>query len=301
MDGTREARARASEDYERLQLRRIDALQFKLQREINIRDDEIARLKTDIALTRGKADTISHAVQQSENLLDSQRADLKKRLSEAKSQVELRRAVIEKEHQDAVKSLDEDHQAETVKLRARLRSALFDRDRPVPVDDVDAFLNAIRGPRAPTKDLSGKNRRDSIRSELKGIESMNERTEKQIQYLRRKLSALRKKLGARQRVFSEEPVGVELEEESRLVESDHGHGAEEEIGDSHVPASEAGAEEASEKYGSDTSERAESGQSSEGRPPRHKKGRAESQAERQRVSERLAEIRALQEEGEGPK
>jgi hypothetical protein len=56
----------ARDDFRRVHSRIVESVQFKIQREINIRDDEISRLKSDLAFLRGKAHTVADTTQTSQ-------------------------------------------------------------------------------------------------------------------------------------------------------------------------------------------------------------------------------------------
>jgi hypothetical protein len=64
-----ESLVRARDDFGRAQMRRVDALRFKLQREINLKEDEIQRLQTELVFARGRAETISDKITYSQGAL----------------------------------------------------------------------------------------------------------------------------------------------------------------------------------------------------------------------------------------
>jgi chromosome segregation ATPase len=192
MDARDSGRERGQDDFERLQFRRTDALQFKLQRDINIRDDEICRLKTDLALIRGKADPFK----QSDESLEKHRMELDRKVFEAKSQFERRRSRIESEHQQALQALELRHSAETQKLEKRLRSVLFESNLLKPIDAIDAFLSSMRIPKPKVDSAAKKKRRDAIRSEITEIEGKTRASNSRLNDLKAQLHDARKKLQA---------------------------------------------------------------------------------------------------------
>jgi predicted RNase H-like nuclease (RuvC/YqgF family) len=194
MDRNDQSRVRECDDFDKLQVRRAEALHFRFQREIKIRDDEIARLETDLALVRGRADIISGTIRPSDKRLESHLGVLRNQAFEARSQCDVRRSKIQSEQEAALRELDANHEAAVERQRRKLRSVLFDANRPALIDDVEVFLNLLRGPRPSPSEIRTQKRWESLRNEVTRFEEANALSKVQIQNLKEEIEKLREKV-----------------------------------------------------------------------------------------------------------
>jgi hypothetical protein len=188
MSGPDSSCGRARDDFDRLQFRRADALRFRLQREINLKDDEVSRLMTELALIRGRAETVSDKVAQSKKPFESQCASLKRKLFEARSGYDLKRTKIETEHQARLRELESSHDSEMKQLQSHFQAIALDANRPAPVDEVDAFLDSVR----PVQNKLRKNGQ-LVGDDLNRLKQLNQMAEERIENLKADLSAALRK------------------------------------------------------------------------------------------------------------
>jgi hypothetical protein len=130
--------------YDRLQFRIADSLQFKLQREITVRDDEIARLNAELATLLAQVGALSVA-HLSQNALSSKVAALREKLLNARTSLDIKRAHLETEHVKVMQELRDKHEREIEKLQT------VAVDRSPLRDSVDTFLESVRGRRVRTR------------------------------------------------------------------------------------------------------------------------------------------------------
>jgi hypothetical protein len=217
MSGGDSSHGRARDDFDRLQFRRADALRFKLQRDINLKDDEISRLTTELALVRGRSETVSDKVIQSKKPLESQCASLRKKLFEARSENDVKRTKIETEHQTKLRELESSHDADVKRLQLHFQTLALDDNRPPPVDEVDAFLESVR----PIQKKNG----CSVRDELGRLQRLNELAAERAENLRADLAASLRKLKTHTNI-EPAPIGTGLDaalkklEEERISEKE---------------------------------------------------------------------------------
>jgi hypothetical protein len=134
---------RARDDFHRVHSRIVDSVQFKIQREINIRDDEISRLKSDLAFLRGKVHTAADTANTSQKQIAERRSRLQMKVAEAKTNADMRQTKLAIEHGNVMHELESRHHAEVAALGSKLEAVMFSR-QPDDPDPIDEFLEAMR-------------------------------------------------------------------------------------------------------------------------------------------------------------
>jgi hypothetical protein len=215
-------RTRAEGDFNRLQLRRVDALQFKLQREIRLRSDEISRLKSELAFLRGRAEALPDTTDRSQQPLQSHCATLRHKAFHARTNYELKYSALNKQHQETLYEIEKGHQAEVRRLRTQL-DAVLEPIPPPQIDEVDAFLSSVRAPnRNCSKHLPTPSEPDRLEEENRAAEDL-------VADLKAKVRTARKKLKARQVSESAEKAELAILEAERATETERAHEMEEAI------------------------------------------------------------------------
>jgi hypothetical protein len=134
--------------------------------------------------------------------------DLKNKIFEARSQLDIRQSKIQIEHQEALREMEMNYQTQLEQHRWKLRSALFGRAHTVPTDDVDVFLNVLRGPQPSPEEIRERKHRESLESELTRFEKANHVSEGRIKDLKEKIDNLRKKLNEFENSEEDESVDI---------------------------------------------------------------------------------------------
>ena len=135
---------RANNHFDRMTSRLADSFQFRIQEEINIRDDEIARLKSDLAYFRGMARTVNDSTKTKQKSVVEQYSELKKALFDAKSQLEMEKSQMAIEHAKTLRRMDAKHNSEVESIRRQIESIEFPAPKKPPrkPDPVKEFVKA---------------------------------------------------------------------------------------------------------------------------------------------------------------
>ena len=125
----------ASEHFDRIERRVADSVQFRIQQEINLRDDEIARLRSDLRYLRGMANSVSDMTGQA---LVQRCGEMKTWLAQARSRLELQKTELAIEHAKKLREIEARHNRELMEAQRKLTerskteviSSVFVRDIP---------------------------------------------------------------------------------------------------------------------------------------------------------------------------
>ena len=107
----------ASEHFDRIERRVADSVQFRIQQEINLRDDEIARLRSDLRYLRGMANSVSDMTGQA---LAQRCGEMKTWLAQARSRLELQKAELAIEHARKLREIEARHNRELTEAQHKL-------------------------------------------------------------------------------------------------------------------------------------------------------------------------------------
>lgn len=110
---------------DRIQARIMDSVQFRLQQQINLKNDEIARLQSDLALLKGEIDTFSDTLKSKQKSTKEADTDINKQIAQAKHEAELKILRCKKDHSKKLQSIDEQHQNEIRTLQKSLENTIF--------------------------------------------------------------------------------------------------------------------------------------------------------------------------------
>jgi hypothetical protein len=134
---------RARDNFQRVHSRIVDSVQFKIQREIHIRDDEISRLKSDLAQLRGKAHTAADTTQTSQKQITDRHSHLRNKVAEAKTNADMKRTRLALEHENVMQELESRHRSEVAALDSMLEGVMLS-PRSTDPDPIDEFLDSMR-------------------------------------------------------------------------------------------------------------------------------------------------------------
>lgn len=144
--GDSQTRTTAREDYDRVQSRVLDALHFKLQQAINLKDDEIARLEDEITYLKGQLEASEMqmpkgSIQTSETILN-----LKRKIFKAQQKSAMLISQTKTKFAQDMKELAASHQEHVKALRQQIEMQLLGDVNPTKIkkqDEVDEFLESL--------------------------------------------------------------------------------------------------------------------------------------------------------------
>lgn len=149
------AKATAQDHFDRIHSRVLDSVQFKIQSEINLKDDEISRLRNDLAFFRGRIETISDTIRTGSKTKVEQYSDLKKKLFEAQSKLSLQKTQMGIEHARTIQKMERQHTKQLNNTRAQLEQK---RGCESSDDSVDLFVNVLRSATSRAKNTANRKR-----------------------------------------------------------------------------------------------------------------------------------------------
>ena len=110
---------------ERIQARIMDSVQFRLQQQINLKNDEIARLQSDLSLLKGEIDTFSDTLKAKQKSTKEADKDINQKVTQAKHEAELKILQCKKEHSKKLQLIEQQHQSEVQSLQQTLEKTIF--------------------------------------------------------------------------------------------------------------------------------------------------------------------------------
>ncbi|EAY12247.1 hypothetical protein TVAG_028000 [Trichomonas vaginalis G3] len=142
-------RSTAREDYDRIQARKLDALHFRLQQAINLKDDEIGRLKDEIAYLEAQINVVEDKNLTKTGPVEEKIQKLKFKKFKIEQKYELLITQKKTDFAKEINSINLDHQEQVKRLRSEIEYVMFNSSsqgsssNKKETDEVDAFLESI--------------------------------------------------------------------------------------------------------------------------------------------------------------
>jgi hypothetical protein len=150
--------------------------------------------------------------------LKNQCVDLKSKIFEARSEIELQRMAIETEFQDKLRRVESDHHLEIKKWRSKVQAVKIEPQEP-PIDEVDEFLNGMRPGRSEVRKELEKGSRGNAEM-LRRLVGANEAMEGQIADLTHDVKTARRKLRPVRKPVIQNAIGIDIAGERASHEND---------------------------------------------------------------------------------
>jgi hypothetical protein len=190
---------RDTEYDERIQYRISDSVKFRIQEEINLRDDEIRRLKTDLAYLRGCLVCGPATSSAPSKSISDQYSSLKRELFDRQNALEIKIQQEKIEHKNLLRHLADVHNEKLDQLREKIHKAMLmkkpDADEGGQFDN---FLESLKQSAANAETVSKKTigkfdvDPDGRDPEILIIERDVERNNQKAAELKRQISNVRK-------------------------------------------------------------------------------------------------------------
>ena len=110
---------------ERIKARLAESIQFRLQQQINLKEDEIIRLRNDLSFIKSEIDTFSDSYHAKNKNLIEEYEEMRKKVANAKSEAEIKLQQCRTQHSKDLQQIDEEFQEESRSLQSQLETALF--------------------------------------------------------------------------------------------------------------------------------------------------------------------------------
>lgn len=159
-------RSTAREDYDRIQARKLDALHFRLQQAINLKDDEITRLKDEIAYLEAQMNVCDDKKLSKNGPIDERIQNLKFKIFKSQQKYALLITNKKTDYTKEINAVNMQHQEQVNRLRKEIEDVMFNdnimssKDAQFS-DPVDAFLESIN-----SKKYRNKISEDSQKSDI---------------------------------------------------------------------------------------------------------------------------------------
>ena len=178
MRSSKLAQVRAGSHFDRMNSRIADSVQFRIQEEINIRDDEIGRLRSDLAYFRGMASTVTDTAKSKQRSVADQYSELRQILFNANSQLEMEKSQLATQHAKRLQKMDEKHIRDVELLRTQIEAAslplLQPKESPRRRDRVEEFVeaaNRLTGRQSLTKEKQSSSSSESVSESIESVRS----------------------------------------------------------------------------------------------------------------------------------
>lgn len=110
---------------ERIQARLLDSVQFRLQQQINLKNDEISRLQDDLAMLKGEIETLSDTLSSKQKSTIEADSEINNQVIQAKHDAEIKIIQSKKEHSKQLQLIEQQHQEEIQSLQKTLENTIF--------------------------------------------------------------------------------------------------------------------------------------------------------------------------------
>lgn len=167
------------DDYnERVQARFLNSVQFRLQQQINLKDDEISHLKSDLALLQGEVDTLSDTLRAKHKPTKNSAANIQKQISLAKQESQMMIIQCKKNHAFNLQQLDQKFVSEINHLQRKLEKKLFRKTQQSEV--LSSTESQSKREKHHSKRKNHKTQDDEIDNFIKSVEIMKVKTNQKI-------------------------------------------------------------------------------------------------------------------------